>query len=228
MTGQSFYQDMRKKSDKLWNKIFQHPFVTGIGDGSLSRDKYEFYLKQDYAYLTDFSRVFALATAKAFILKDMSYFATLLNVTLNMEMDLHRKTCEAFGITSNELEKTDKGLITLSYTNLLVRTCYEGSIADITAVLLPCAAGYIEIGQQLKSQGLPDNKFYQDWINTYSSKEFADMTNWLIERMNELAKGATEARTAYWYHLYSLSAHFEYLFFDMSWKKELWPGGLSY
>jgi thiaminase/transcriptional activator TenA len=223
MSNASYYQQIRKRSDELWKAIFAHPFVKGIGDGSLSRKRYEFYLKQDYVYLMDFSRVFALASAKAWILQDMRYFATLLNATLDMEMELHRKTCASFGISAAQLEKTEKSLITSAYTNLLVRTCYEGNLADILAVLLPCATGYIEIGKQLHAAGLPENKFYADWIMTYSSQEFEDLTNWLIERMNQFALAAPQNRKEYWYNLYIASARFEYLFFDMSWHMQLWP-----
>jgi thiaminase/transcriptional activator TenA len=200
--------------------------VKGIGDGSLSRDRYEYYLRQDYAYLLDFSRVFALASAKSYQEEEMAYFATLLNATLNMEMDLHRRTCEAFGINRSDLENTQKSLITTSYTNLLVRSCYEGNLADILAVLLPCASGYIEIGQRLKKQGLPENKHYQDWINTYASEEFADLTQWLIDKMNAYAKDARDVQKQRWYNYYLNSARFEYLFFEMSWTKEMWPAGI--
>jgi thiaminase/transcriptional activator TenA len=223
MSNNNFYETMRHKSDSLWQATFSHPFVKGIGDGSLSREKYKFYLEQDYVYLIDFSRVFALASAKAPAVDDMGYFATLLNATLNMEMDLHRKTCQEFGITTQQLEKTEKSMITSAYTNLLVRTCYEGDLSDILAVLLPCAVGYVEIGQQLKKKGFPDNKFYQDWINTYSSQEFEDLTDWLIQKMNTLSENVSEAREKKWYDLYLSSARFEYLFFEMGWKQELWP-----
>ncbi len=227
MTDTEFYTQMREKADPIWQAIFRHPFVKGIGNGSLSRDRYEFYLKQDYVYLIDFSRVIALATAKAVHLDEMGYFATLLNATLNMEMDLHRKTCKDFGIHSDELEKSEKSLITSAYTNLLVRTCYQGDLADILAVLLPCAAGYIEIGQKLKSEGLPENKFYQDWINTYASEEFAELTSWLSDKMNEYASNCSEAERSAWYRLYLSSTRFEYLFFDMSWKMIEWPEEIS-
>jgi thiaminase/transcriptional activator TenA len=156
----------------------------------------------------------------------MAYFSTLLNATLNMEMDLHRRTCQAFGISNSELEKTEKSMITSAYTNLLVKTCYEGNLADILAVLLPCAAGYIEIGQRLKNQGLPENQYYQDWINTYSSQDFADLTQWLIEKMNGYAADASSFLKKKWYESYLLSARFEYLFFEMSWTMETWPAGI--
>lgn len=227
MALKNFYSQMRTKSNHIWNAILQHSFVRGIGDGTLSRDRFEFYLRQDYVYLIDFSRVLALASAKSRAYEEMSYFASLLNATLNMEMELHRKTCAAFKISAAELEKTEKSMITTAYTNFLIRTCYEGNLADILAVLLPCAAGYIEIGQRLKSQGLPDNRFYQDWINTYSSPEFADLTQWLIQKMNFFAVSGSVTDKKRWFSLYQNSARFEYLFFDMSWNKELWPAGLN-
>jgi thiaminase (transcriptional activator TenA) len=228
MSKTAFYREIRQKADSLWQAIFDHPFVKGIGDGSLSRDRFEFFLKQDYVYLIDFCRVFALARAKARDLKDMETFAALLNATLNTEMELHRKTCAAFGIPAQELEKTRKSMITTAYTDLLVRTCHEGGLSDILAVLLPCVCGYSEIGQKLKSRGAPDNRFYRDWIDTYSSREFADLADRLIEKMNEHAKDAIARHREYWYRLYETSTRFEYLFFDMSWKKEQWPAALTY
>ncbi len=212
MASKNFYQQMRTQSNSIWNAIFQHPFVRGIGDGTLSRDRFEFYLRQDYVYLIDFSRVFALASAKSQAYEDMSYFATLLNATLTVEMEMHRKTCVDFRITAAELEKTERSMITTAYTNFLIRTCYEGDLADILAVLLPCAAGYVEIGQRLKSQGLPANRHYQEWINTYSSQEFADFTQWLVQKMNFFSAGRSAADKKRWFALYQNSARFEYLF----------------
>jgi thiaminase (transcriptional activator TenA) len=228
MAKTAFYREIRQKADPLWQAVFEHPFVKGIGDGSLTRDRFAFFLKQDYLYLMDFCRVFALASAKSRNLEDMGAFAALLNATLNTEMALHRKTCAAFGIPAQELEETPKSMITSAYTDLLVRTCYEGDLSDILAVLLPCACGYAEIGQRLKSQGAPDNRFYRDWIDTYSSREFADLADRLIARMNEKARDASAPRREYWYRLYEFSTRFEFLFFDMSWKKEEWPAALTY
>ena len=220
MSNASFYRELREKTDPLWETIFHHPFVKGIGDGTLPRDRFEFYLKQDYVYLIDFSRVFALASAKSRTLADMGTFAALLHATLNTEMELHRKTCAAFGIAAEELAKTRKSPTTSAYTDLLVRTAYEGGFPDILAVLLPCACGYVEIGKRLKAKGLPEDRHYRDWIDTYSSPEFQGFADWLIVRMDEEAAGAPAHRKERWHRLYEASARYEYLFFDMSWKKE--------
>jgi len=223
----TFSKEIRTKTNSIWTAIFEHSFVRGIGTGTLGRDKFEFYLKQDYIYLINFSRVFALASAKARQLSDMGYFATLLNATLNMEMDLHRRTCADFDISAEELEKTEPAMTTISYTNFLVKTCYQETLPGILSVLLPCAAGYVEIGQKLKKDGLPEQKHYRDWIETYSSTEFSEFVDWLKNRLDQLTVSASAEDKKHWYHLYLNSSRFEYLFFDMSWNMELWKKEIS-
>ncbi len=226
MSATPFYQELRSTNDDVWDAILNHPFVKGIGDGSLSHQKYEYFLKQDYYYLIQFSRLFALAAAKAPSLEEMNYMSALLQATLAVEMDIHRRTCSELGISRKDLEKTDPAMITMSYTNFLVRTCYEGTFADIIAVLLPCGIGYVEIGKKLMAEGLPDDPFYQDWIKSYSSDEFQEFADWLVDKMNSFAAGVSENDKKRWHHYYRSSARFEYLFFNMSWKLEFWPAGL--
>ncbi|MFQ5864886.1 MAG: thiaminase II [bacterium] len=216
----AFSETMKEKSKPVWQAILNHPFVKGIGEGTLALDKYEFYLKQDYLYLVDFSRVFALASAKARQLDDMGYFAKLLDLTLNTEMDLHRRTCAEFGISSEELERTEPTLVTLAYTSFLVKTCYEEPLAGIIAVLLPCAWGYADIAQHLKKQGLPEVSHYRDWIETYASEEFAEWARWLKDKMDAYAEEASDLEKDHWYRLYLQSTRFELMFFEMSYKKE--------
>ena len=223
MKSSSFSEQIRQKTDNLWTATLNHPFIKGIGSGTLEQNRYEFYLKQDYVYLIEFARVFALAATKAQQLADMDYFSNLLNATLNIEMDLHRKTCANFGISASDLEKTESAMITTSYTNLLIRTCYEGTLSDILSVLLPCAAGYVEIGQYLKSQGLPQNQYYRSWIETYSSTEFVEYANWLKIRLDQFAEKSSEEDKERYYKHYLASSRFELLFFEMSWNMEMWP-----
>jgi thiaminase/transcriptional activator TenA len=142
----------REDTAALWSAVLDHPFVRGIGAGDLSRDRFEFYLKQDYVYLIEFGRVLALASAKAGTLAEMGYLAGLLEATLHTEMDLHRRTCAGFGILEDELVVVEAASVTAAYTNLLVRTGYEGSFPDLLAVLLPCEQGYVD--QNLFIEGI--------------------------------------------------------------------------
>ena len=61
---------------ELWDQAQQHPFVDALGDGTLAPDRFIHYLKQDYVYLTGYSRAIALASARAPDLKRMAELST--------------------------------------------------------------------------------------------------------------------------------------------------------
>lgn len=200
-----------------------HPFVLGMGSGDLSRARFEHHLKQDYVYLIEFARVLALASAKSDDVNDMGYFAGLLHATLDVEMELHRRTCAAFGISADALERTTPSLVTTAYANMLIRTCYEGRLVDMLAALLPCEAGYAEIAAMLKERGLPSNPHCRDWIETYASAQFREFADWIAGKFDELGAGAPDRDVERWYRSYLTSARFELLFFEMAWSLESWP-----
>src|SRR5690606_24729445 len=118
----SFCTQLREEAREIWDGWHQHPFIAGIRDGSLEREKFIYWIKQDYLYLQDYARIFALAGAKASRLQDMQSFARLMDGILNTEMSLHRSYCAQFGITAQELETLDKSPTCQGYTDFLVRT----------------------------------------------------------------------------------------------------------
>ena len=102
-----FIADIEERTRPMRDAILAHPFVTGVGNGTLDVERFKRYVTQDYVYLIEYSRVLALASAKAPALEDMSWFAGLLDETLNQEMAIHRSYCQEFGITTQELEATE-------------------------------------------------------------------------------------------------------------------------
>src|SRR5882757_3279361 len=169
----SFTKSIRAKAQPIWDRELKHPFVRGLGDGTLPIDRFRFYLAQDYVFLTEYCRVFALAAAKAPDLQTIGVFTRLLDETLNTEMQLHRDYCQRLGIAKSDLEATAPAPITHAYTRHLLTVAYSGSIADLVAAVLPCQLGYTEIGTALACEGGSGaNSTYAEWIRAYSSPEF--------------------------------------------------------
>ena len=102
-----YSEDMRARAASIWESEQSHPFVTGIGDGTLSLDRFKYYMCQDYVFLIDFCRAISLAVAKSPGLEEMGWFARLIHETLNTEMALHISFCADFGITEEELLSTE-------------------------------------------------------------------------------------------------------------------------
>ncbi len=206
----------------IWNEQLIHPFVRGIGDGSLEEEKFKRWVVQDYVYLKEFARVFAWATAKSDLLESMSWYAAVLNLTLNTEMALHRDYAKRFGITTDELEATSMWPTNRAYTDFLIRTAADGDMSDLVAALLPCAWGYVYVGQHLAKNDPPPDQRYADWIAQYASKEFADASDWLKTEMNRLAEYTSERKKDRLSELFVISSRYELKFWDMCWNGESW------
>ena len=219
----SFAQEIEQKALPLRRVILSHPFITGVGDGTLPVKKFKHYVMQDYVYLIDYARVLALASARAPDLPTMGWFATLLDQTLNTEMDLHRSYCAEFGITSGELEATQPAPTTVAYTSFLLKVAHQNSFAELVACLLPCQWGYWEIGDHLAAKGEPkDAPLYGQWIQMYASKEYADLAQAIRVLADSLAEGARPDQWNAMGDAYLTSMRFELKFWDMSYNLENW------
>lgn len=208
----------------LWERIHQHPFVTGLGDGSLPVDSFKFYMKQDYIYLIDYAKMFALASSKAYDLTTSAKFAGLQESTLNGEMALHRQYAERFGISREELEATEPSFAMLAYTSYMLRVAHQGSLAEVVSAILPCTWSYWEIGKRLAQvEGALEQELYGEWVRTYSSDEFGQLAIWLMEVMNELAAGKNEQELVRLEEHFLYTSKMEYIFWEMAYRKEMWP-----
>jgi thiaminase/transcriptional activator TenA len=218
-----FTAQLRKNADHIWEANFNHPFVQGIGAGTLAKDKFIFYLKQDYLYLIDYSRYFALIVARAPNLTLMTGFAELLHTTLKFEMDLHRGICSDFGISADELENAEPTPDTLNYTSYLIKSALLGTTGETLAGFLPCTWGYVEIAQRLLKRGLPNEKHYRQWVEMYSSGEFDGLVIYYRNLLDEYAGNASEEEKGKMRSVFDTSSRLEYMFWDMAWNQRGWP-----
>ena len=201
----------------------EHPFVRGLGDGSLEVARFTNWVRQDYLYLKEYARVFAWGVTKALDLETMGWYARVLDLTLNVEMGLHRSYAERFGITTEELEAEQIWPTARAYTDFLVRTAADGDLADLMAALLPCAWGYAYVGHHLARTGAPDDPRYADWIAMYSSEEFGSAVQWLKAQMERLAAGAPPEKRAHLVEIFVTSTRYEWMFWEMCYAGESWP-----
>lgn len=219
----TFTDELHPVVTPIWDSILDHPMVEGIGAGTLEEAPFRYWVKQDYIYLIEYARTFALGAAKAEQLDHMGRFATLLEETINTEMDLHRSYASEFGIDEDELEETDPSPTTRGYTDFLVRTASLGTFGDTVAAILPCMWGFNETGRRLADRGIPDHDQYAAWIEMYAGEEFTQLTEWCIDLMDTMAADATGANRERYTNLVQTSAQYEYAFWDAAWRQESWP-----
>lgn len=220
----SLFARLQDAASPIRERILAHPFVRGLGDGTLPGDRYQFYLRQDYLFLIEYCRVLALASARAADLAVAGRFSDLLNQTLNVEMDLHRETCWACGISPEALEDTRPAPTTLAYTNHLRLVAETSALPAIVTAILPCAHGYWEIATALRTRGLSGRvPAYENWIKMYTADEYAAAAHWLADLLDRLTEETPADADGTLRDVFLTSARYEYLFFDMAQRMEEWP-----
>lgn len=219
-----FTDRLYESAKDIWEKSYQHPFVQGVGKGTLDEEIFIYYMKQDYVYLIDYVKLFAIGVQKAHNLDTMNQFAHLLHEHLHFEMELHRQFAAEFGITREELEETEPTPVNLAYTRYMLNVAHNGTLAELVAALLPCAWHYAETGKKLKVQYQDklENNPYKKWIETYSSDQFGELGEWLINLLNELADGKPERELEALEKHFLITSKYEYLFWDMNYQKQDW------
>ena len=203
----------------IWEACLKHPFVTGIGDGTLAVEKFQHFMLQDYLYLFDYARVFALGVVKARDPELMRTFAANVDAILGGEMKIHRAYMKRLGITEEQVFAVKPALDNLSYTNYMLSVASSGGPMEIVAAILACSWSYAEIGQALAAiPSAAEHPFYGEWIQGYASEEYAATNQALIELMDELAAGATEEQLAYLTAVFVNCSRYELGFWDMAWE----------
>src|SRR5690606_12223451 len=141
----------REAAGDAWQRYTHHPFVEGLRDGSLPREAFLHYLRQDYVFLIHFARAWALAAAKAETLEEMQAASATVHALVHVEMPLHVETCAGEGISRDELEATPERRENLAYTRYVLEAGYSDDFLDLTAALAPCVLGYGDFGLRLAS-----------------------------------------------------------------------------
>lgn len=192
-----------------------------MADAALPLEKFRFYIGQDYAFIIDFCRCLAMASARANDVQTMQTFASLLNGTLTTETKAIRELCARIGLPQ---EPPPSAPTTTAYTRHMLQVSDSGSIGEIAVVLLPCMWSYQEIGEKLsQSKKISKQVIYAEWTATYASKEYADLVGWHRELVDDLALRAGRAERERMRSHFMLSSRYEYMFWDMAYNLERWP-----
>lgn len=221
MTKITLTKKLYNSSKNIWDKYYKHPFIEGMFNGTLDRDKFRFYLIQDYIYLLDYSKVFALGIVKSSNEEIMKKLAFIINNILNSEMTIHNKYKDKLNITNEEIKNTKASIHNISYTKYMIEIGYSGDILDILVAVLACSWSYKEIGENLaKSPYYLKSNFYYNWIEGYSKDKFKKDNDELIEFIDKLGENCTDEKYKKLEEIFINCSRYEYNFWDMSYKKE--------
>ena len=214
----SLFQRLKADTAADWQAYTHHPFVAGMADGSLPQAAFRHYLVQDYLFLIQFARAYALAVYKSGSLADMRAAAETMNGILNTEMQLHIGYCAGYGIAEHEMEQAAEAPECTAYTRFVLEAGMAGDILDLHVALSPCVIGYGEIGARLAADPATkraDNP-YLSWIEMYSGQDYAAVMTGAAAHLDRLGtERLTEARYPKLAQLFATATRLEADFWSM-------------
>jgi thiaminase/transcriptional activator TenA len=188
------FEDLKNSCPTEWRDYIEHDFVKQLGDASLAPEAFQHYLKQDYLFLIQFARAFALAAYKSPTLTDLRQAKEGLQAIVDVELDLHISYCKEWGIAEEELADLPEARATLAYTRYVLDAGNRGDLLDLHVALSPCMVGYGEIANWLNSRKETfrgEHNPYDAWIAMYESEEFQQAmqaeVQWLDERLADVS-----------------------------------------
>ena len=200
--------ELWKENRDLASCCLEHPFVCGIADGSLEREKFAYYVGQDAFFLESFARAYSIAAAKS---PDFSVFTTFHNLAGGVleELQLHQGYAREWDV---DLQIQQPGNATRRYTDFLLATAWGGDIGLIAAAMSPCMSLYAFLGTELAKNGIPNHQ-YADWIRTYSSSDFQPLAEQLANLLDTHGSNTVAVASAY---RYAMSCELD--FFQAAWE----------
>ena len=211
----SLFERLKGDCAKDWHDYTHHPFVEQMARGTLPLVSFQDYLVQDFLFLIQFARAYALSIYKSRSLIEMRGGLDGLKAIMDVEMELHIRMCDRWGLEAMDLEQVPEKTQTITYTRFVLEAGNAGDLLDLYVALAPCMIGYGEIGARLVDLQGKDNP-YAEWINEYASPEYQELVQATIGNLDELAAMMmTEARYPQLKRLFGSATRLEADFWQM-------------
>ena len=221
--SQPFHHALRTAAQPVWEAIFSHPFVRELGTGTLSRERFLFFVQQDYLYLQDFARALCLGGAKADTLDTLHMFADHAATVVQVERNLHTNWSDKLGLTPSRPGPHRAGARHTCLHPASSGGCAEwqsgGNRCRRPAVLLDILGGR----ERSSTPHLPTDPLYAEWTQAYSGEGFGAHVQQQLALIDRLAQDSSTGKRKQCEEHFIQSSRYEYLFWEQAYRMEKWP-----
>ena len=222
MERRGFTNELWRSITSIYNEILAHPFLQGLTDGTLTEERFRFYVLQDAVYLREYARALSLAGVRSPDESTLVMFNEHAIGAITVERSLHEGFLKDLGVAQEAAEATEASPTTLAYTSFLLRTATLGDYPEVLAAVLPCYWIYWQVGKALLERGSP-NPMYQKWIDTYGGEEFGALVEAVLDLTDRVCEDLNPTQKARVAEAFVTTSRYEWMFWDAAWRLEGWP-----
>ena len=224
MQIEDYYSQLKNDVSDYFLLQSKKPFLQEILKGNLSDERYTYWVRVDYVYLINFSKILALGISKGKTIEEMKVMNDYLNWILNEEMSLHVDHAKKNGISENELFNCEMGPIKYSYTRHENNCANAGDLGILISGILACIVGWQVVSKiLLGGETVSDNNKYNGWLTMYSEdKILQEHTNKILKIFNSYAANGNEEYRDTLKKNFLLGVKYETMCWDAYYNMEVW------
>lgn len=219
------HEELLEIAEPVLRKVIDHPFWSGLRDGSLPGEALVHFVQQDTGYLLPaYARAMARCAANA---TDDAH-SVLFGRSALGTLEAKDRLCQAFvelapkiGIESpTEQDCIDPGTHAhCSFFNAAAATSLAGGIG----ALLPMAWFHLNVSKDLVARCHAKSR-YEPWIELYQPTEgYQHVVQKFLTTADEIGERSSADERARLVEQFSISIRYEWAFAESAWRQLTWP-----
>ncbi len=203
---------LKKDSERIWQRIYVHPFVKELFEGTLPERKFRFYILQDYNYLTSSIKNFSILATRAKNGRVMRELIDIAYTEAKGEFEGYKNFLKKMNLTIEEAENEEQIQTSISYTSFLLSTSSIKSFEEGITATLPCYWSYAEIAKFHKKKLTSNkNELYKEWAYYYLEDDYINLVKKIKKLVDEIKSDFPYDKLK---HAFATSSKYEYMFWD--------------
>lgn len=176
-------RELWKLAEPVYRELVEHPFYSGLREGTLPEAVFGRFLQQDALYLREDAAAFHLLALRISLPADAAFLRKLATTGIAAEEEMQERYFRKYHLQSAR----QMGPVLQEYTAFLRQQAAEAQVPEALASLLPCYWLFREVGLYALEHARSGNP-YQDWLDTYADENYAADT----ENLKQMVVRQTE------------------------------------
>ncbi|MFF4403263.1 TenA family protein [Streptomyces sp. NPDC001262] len=219
------HEQLLEIADPVLRRVVDHPFWSGLRDGTLPPESLVYFLQQDTGHLLPaYGRALARCAAQAPDDAHAAFFARGALGTLEARDRLREAsagTAAALGIDW-PAEQTPAGPATHAHCAFFTAAAATSPAAGMGAVL-PMAWFNLNVSDNLAEHCTPGSR-YEPWIRIYRPAEgYRHVVRKFLATADEIGGRCSESERRLLVETFTTGIRYEWAFAEASWLRRTWP-----
>lgn len=216
----SYTQKIWDENYGSYQEIFNLPFNREVAAGTLPAKKFRNYIIQDYLFLQNFKKVYAILLSKSPDERGKAFIVDAIKEIDEEIKSVHMKYCKKYNITNQDLLDSAPNPTTESYNAYLIETATCEPFEVGLMATLPCNWIYYQVATDMKKSKQVAGNPYQEWIDEYGTTPWEESdTKVFVDLVEYYMENATEELREKMEQAYKRAVEFEYMFWDTVYKE---------